>query len=145
VQLGVEDKVTFLGGYRYEELPHLFQRADIAVYPFCQTVDGDQEGLGLVVLEAMGCGLPVVVSDLPAVHDMITDGETGLLVPPQDASELAKAIESLIRNPVYSDRLSRAARRFAVEHFDWHNIAQRYAKLLTESGQLQQAASVNQK
>lgn len=130
LDLGVSDQVDFLGSYRNQDLPTLFQQADIAVYPFTQAASGDQEGLGLVMVEAMGCGLPVVAGDLPAVHDVIKDKATGLLVPPQDPAALAQTIKCLLADDDLANELAAAGRRHALMHFDWQTIADRYSKLL---------------
>jgi len=130
LELGISDRVEFLGSYRNQDLPDLFRRADIAVYPFMRASGGDQEGLGLVIVEAMGCGLPVVAGDLPAVHDVIRNHETGLLVASRDPSALAKTIKHLIDDAELAERLAQNGRSFALANFDWRIIADRYAALL---------------
>lgn len=132
-QLGVLDRVEFLGNYQNQDLPGIFQSADIAVFPFQRAAGGDQEGLGLVMLEAMGCGLPVVAGNLPAIHDVIEHQRTGLLVAPQDPTALAGAIRRLLVDQAFARELAIAGRQFAQQHFDWRVIAQRYDRLLLRS------------
>jgi phosphatidylinositol alpha-1,6-mannosyltransferase len=130
-KLGVCSRVEFKGRYRNDELPQMFAQADIAVFPFEPAAGGDQEGLGLVTVEAMGCGLPVIAGDVPAVRDVVVDGKTGLLVPPRDSTALAQAIIRLIRDPVYAAMLAAHGRSYVVERFDWSLIAARYIAVLT--------------
>jgi len=112
-------------------LAELLQRATMAVVPSVVARDGDQEGFGLVIVEAMGCGCPVVVSRLPAIADIAIDGETALLVPPADAQALAGAIADVLDDPIAATRRAEAARAFVVEHFDWASITRRYAAELS--------------
>jgi phosphatidyl-myo-inositol dimannoside synthase len=103
------------------------------VAPFVVTESGDREGLGLVLVEALGCGCPVVASDLPAVRDVIADGESGRLVPPGDAQALAAVIVELLDAPERRRSLADKGRRHCRETFDWSQIAERYAVLLSGS------------
>jgi glycosyltransferase involved in cell wall biosynthesis len=65
---GIADRVTFLGSVRHSELPGLYQRATLAVYPFVTASDGDEEGFGLVVSEALWKGTPVVAGHADEEH-----------------------------------------------------------------------------
>ena len=118
-RLGLGDSVRFMGPVRHADLPARYQEADIAVFPFIEASSGDQEGFGLVTVEAMGCGCPVVVSALPAVRDVISSPEIGVLVPPADAAELAQAIRSIIESPAESLKRAQNARCYAKSRFDW--------------------------
>jgi glycosyltransferase involved in cell wall biosynthesis len=101
----------------------------MAVFPFLVDRSGDQEGFGLVQVEAMGCGCPVIAGDLPAIHDTIVHQENGLLVPPGDPKSLARAIVMLLGDPALRDRLSAEGRKRMVERFEWEIVAGKYAKL----------------
>ena len=127
--LGISASVEFLGRYRNEELPGLYARGDIAVFPFQVARGGDQEGLGLVTIEAMGCGLPVLVNDLPAVHDVIEHEENGLLCPTQDHACLARSVRHLLRDEADARRLAENGRRSVMRKFDWSSVAARYSDL----------------
>lgn len=98
-ELGIDDQVRFHGAVPHHALPEYYRRAAIAVFPFVEAADGDQEGFGLVVVEAMGCGCAVIASDLPAVRDPIPDDQSGLRVRPGDAEQIASALHSLMRDP----------------------------------------------
>lgn len=132
--LGISDKVHFLDAYLNRDLPELLRQGDIAVFPFVRAAGGDQEGLGLVLVEAMGCGLPVIAGDLPAVHDVIQDQKTGLLVKPQDAGALCQSIERLSNNPELAGEIAQQGREYAIRHFDWQYIANRHNEIFTSHG-----------
>ncbi len=128
--LGIENSVTFLGSVRHCDLPALYRRATLAVFPFVTAQDGDEEGFGLVVVEAMGCGCPVIASDLPAVRQSIQHGVTGYLTPPGDAHALADAIHRCLVDDSMRSKVATAALESARERFDWPLIAMRYRQLI---------------
>ncbi len=129
-RLEVEERVRFLGALPHRELPSLLRRATLAVVPSVVDRSGDQEGLGLVTIEAMGCGCPVVASDLPAIRDAVEHEATGLLVPPGDPPALAAAMRRLLADPALRACLASAAREAALERFDWSAVADGYAEIL---------------
>jgi glycosyltransferase involved in cell wall biosynthesis len=129
--LGIGGKVEFYGAIENEQLPAVYQRAEIAVFPFVTTPAGDQEGFGLVLVEALGCGCAVVASDMPAVRDILQPGKTGLLVPQKDYSGLAAAMLQLVRDRQTRSRLADAGRDEVMHRFDWQVIAGRYDALLS--------------
>lgn len=130
VELGVAGSVSFAGALPQHELPALYRRAAVFVAPFVVGGGGDQEGLGLVLVEAAGCGCPVVVGDVPAVRDVIVDGRVGIGVPPGDAVALAAAVSATLAAP--RNVQTEADRAGAVRHFDWRERATAYAGLLQE-------------
>ena len=75
--LGVADAVSFAGHKTNQELPDILRSASLAVMPFCVAGNGDVEGLELAAVEAMGCGLPVIVGDVAAIHDVVTGRPAG--------------------------------------------------------------------
>lgn len=128
-QRGIADRVDFMGMVPQKQLPELYQRAMLAVFPFVRTKSGIEEGFGLVVIEAMGCECPVIAGDLPAIHDSITHEENGLLFPSGDPESLADAIVRAIGDEGLRRRLSCEGRRRAIELFDWDIISKKYAGL----------------
>jgi glycosyltransferase involved in cell wall biosynthesis len=124
--LGLEASVDFLGAVAQEALPALYRRASVFVAPFVEASSGDQEGLGLVMVEAAACGCPVVASDLPAVRDVLEER-----VPPGDPRALAATLLALLSETPES-RAQRAERLRArlLDRFDWAEVARGYAQLL---------------
>jgi glycosyltransferase involved in cell wall biosynthesis len=126
-RLGLQSKVQFIGAVAQRDLPSLYRRAAVFVAPFVRADSGDQEGLGLVVVEAVGCGCPVVVSDLPAVRDVFdTDAP---LVQPGSVAEISSKVSDLMAGATEEDELARI-RALLVEKFDWSAVATRYAETL---------------
>ncbi len=134
-QLGIGNRVKFLGGIRHQELPRLYQRAALAVFPF-----GDQEGFGLVVVEAMGCGCPVIASDVPAIRENVVAGTTGLLVPQKDPQALADAIEKALVDVRLRAALAAAALERVRARFDWIHVAERYRLVISACIEADEAA-----
>jgi len=125
--LCLSDRVTFLGAVSQAKLPELYRMATLAVFPFIVAKSGDQEGFGLVQVEAMGCECPVIAGDLPAIHDIIVHEKTGLIVESGNAQALADAIIRMLDDPDLRFRLARNGRERVVARFDWEIIAQKYA------------------
>lgn len=91
--LGLAEAVEFKGQVSADELVTLYQGAELFV------ISSTQEGLGIVMLEAMACGTPVVATDCGGPEGIVVDGETGRIVPNEDAPALAEAITMLLRDP----------------------------------------------
>jgi phosphatidylinositol alpha-1,6-mannosyltransferase len=128
--LGIDEAVDFRGALPHDQLPDVYRRAAIAAFPYILAANGVQEGFGLVVVEAMGCGCPVIASDIPALRDTVIPGRTGTLVPPGDVGALSDAMVSLLDSPEEARRLSVAARNRAESMFDWTPIKSAYAMQL---------------
>jgi glycosyltransferase involved in cell wall biosynthesis len=130
--LGLSDHIAFLGSQPQSKLPGLYQQATMAVFPFVRAKDGDQEGLGLVVIEAMGCGCPVIASDLPAIKDSVIHGKTGLVFPPGDSMALAQTIINALQHPEKQKKMAQRAMKKVHNEFDWNVITQKYRACLKE-------------
>ena len=122
-------KVRFLGAKTHSQLAEIYASADLFAAPSVRARDGDVEGFGLVFLEAMASGLPVVASRSGGIPYLIQDGVNGLLVPPADASALADAVNRLLREPELAKRLVQGGQRTA-EAYTYPEVARKYAKLL---------------
>lgn len=133
-RLGITHAVTFLGSLSNSEIPELYRRAAVFVAPSIATEQGDQEGLGLVLVEALACECPVVTSDLPAIRDVVTDGISGLICRQRDSADLAVKVCSLLACADLRDKLGKAGRQH-VQHFDWATVSERYAALIDELAQ----------
>lgn len=129
-ELGITDRVMFLGAVRYNLLPELYRTSDVVVFPSIIAEGGDQEGFGLVLVEALGCECATVTTDLPAMKDIITHGKTGIVVPQQNVEKLAEKIIRLLDDPVFRRSLGKEGRRFVLERYDWNRIASQYKMLI---------------
>jgi glycosyltransferase involved in cell wall biosynthesis len=110
---GISDRVDFCGQVRNSELPGYYRKADVFISP--SHVDGSSVSL----LEALACGLPCLVSDIPANKEWVTDGQNGWLFPDGDAEALAESIIKAMNNRHELIKIGQAARQVAVERADW--------------------------
>jgi glycosyltransferase involved in cell wall biosynthesis len=119
--LGLRDRVKFLGFVPNEELPAYYRRSDIFVLP------SETESFGLVFAEAMSCGLPIAASNVGGIPETVRDGIDGLLCPPGDSASLRKNILQLIASTARRDQMSTSQRQRILKHYPWEHIAARYA------------------
>ena len=131
-KLSVQDKVHFIGSVLNEDVPNFLRAAKISVMPSVVASSGDQEGLGLVAVEALGCGCAVVAFDLPAVRDTIIDGKTGLMAKPESAADLAEKIAMLLDDEKFCENLATEGRRYALGKFTWTAVGLRYTNIIAE-------------
>lgn len=130
LELKIEKSVVFVGSTKQHELVNYYSDAHAAVFPFVVASNGDQEGLGLVVVEAQACKTLVITTDIPATEDtMLCGDQKEWLVPKNDylaLSEKMKKVAMLDQNELAS-RLENW-RNQARERFDWSIISDRYSK-----------------
>lgn len=131
--LGIGDAVRFLGAVGQADLPSLYRRAALFVAPFVRAASGDQEGLGLVVVEALGCGCPVLVGNVPAVADILGPAVDALAVDPSDTVALADRIVSALSDPVAARADAEQLRRATVGQFGWDGVAAAYSRVLADA------------
>ena len=101
------------------EVVELYSHAAVFVCPSIY------EPFGLINLEAMACGTPVVASRVGGIPEVVVDGETGWLVPPGDEAALARALRDALADPARARRMGEAGRRRVEAHFSWDRIADR--------------------
>ncbi|MBI2868708.1 MAG: glycosyltransferase family 4 protein [Chloroflexi bacterium] len=124
---GLEPNIHFLGWVGGEDLVRWYNRVELAVLPSAR------ESFGLMIIEAMACGAPVIATRIPAVTEIVKDGENGLLVDYGDSGELSRTITEALSNRALRAELSRAGRRTVEGRFSWDRIAgQMKAVLLSQ-------------
>lgn len=116
-ELGIEDLVTFQGAQDQDTLAHYYAAAEMVVMP------SHYESFGMVALEAMACGTPVVASKVGGLAFSVQDGETGFLVPGGDPAALAARIHQLLTDDQLRQRLGQQAARWA-RRYSWPAVAQ---------------------
>jgi D-inositol-3-phosphate glycosyltransferase len=130
--LGIEHRVAFVGAVDHDKLPLFYNAADVCVVP------SHYESFGLVAVEAMACGVPVVASRVGGLTGTVKDGETGYLIPWLCPEPFAERIEMLLDNESLRRNLGEAARE-AVGRYRWESVAARvmgvYASLNGTVGQ----------
>lgn len=127
--LGIEKSVIFAGRVSDNVLPKYYAAADVFVLPSTSIA----EGFGIVLLEAMASGKPIVASNVGGIPEVIIDGFNGILVPPNVTKDLAESIIHLLANTDISRAMGHEGRRMAEKCYGWKNIADHTLSLYKES------------
>jgi D-inositol-3-phosphate glycosyltransferase len=123
-ELGLEDKVVFLGAKKQKYLRRYYSTADVCAVP------SYYEPFGIVPLEAMACGTPVVASKTGGLQYTVKHGKTGYLAKPRDYHDLAEKIKQVLKNgkPFYKDQCLARIHK----HFEWEGIADQYQQFFNQ-------------
>lgn len=113
--LGIAPRTEFAGAVAHADVPAWLNRIDIYAAPSRL----DSESFGVAVIEASACALPVVVSDVGGLPEVVRDGETGLIVPRDDVSALQAALKRLVLDAALCERLGRAGRAHVEREYEW--------------------------
>ena len=124
-ELGITDIVTFLGAKDQEILPNYYAAAEMVIMP------SHYESFGMVALEAMAMGTPVIASEVGGLAFLVRDDENGFHVPSRDPEALAERIYCLLTDEACRDRLGRQARYYALQ-YDWEIIVGRMRRVYEE-------------
>jgi glycosyltransferase involved in cell wall biosynthesis len=122
--LGLRDAVELVG--ELDDIPSLLAESD------CFVLSSTSEGMPISILEAMAAGLPVVASDVGGVHELVTEGKTGYLVPPGDATALGAALQQVLRDPDLRAELGARARSTVESEFTVSRVQREHATLYQE-------------
>ena len=125
-ELGIADQVTLLGNQTHEQVLRLMKSCQAFV------LASRAEGMPLVIAEAMACGKAVIASNVDGVPEIVQDGTTGILVPPENSTALASALIRLCMDPVLRDTLARRGKEWACREYSWEGIASRYLACIHE-------------
>jgi D-inositol-3-phosphate glycosyltransferase len=123
-ELGIDDLVIFLGKRSQDSLPYYYSAAEVVIVP------SHYESFGMVALEAMACGTPVVASQVGGLAFLVQDGVTGYVVPDDDPAALGSRLAELILNPDLRQKLGEQAVHYA-QDYSWENITSRIKNLYT--------------
>jgi glycosyltransferase involved in cell wall biosynthesis len=125
--LGIGDRVVFTGAIPHEDLPPFFRGAGLTVLP-----SSPPESFGLVLIESLACGTPVVASNIPGVRTVVDHGVDGLLVEPGDPGALAEAIRHLFRDDAIREQMGRRGRAKVETSYAWAEIGARLDAIYTD-------------
>lgn len=130
-ELGLAEQTIFTGRLGHDVLPLYYTAADVCVIP------SHYEPFGLVAIEAMACGTPVVASNVGGLKFTVIPEETGLLVPPQDTAAFAAAIDRILSDELWARKLRKQASERVRQKFSWAGVAIQlsdlYRRLLASS------------
>jgi D-inositol-3-phosphate glycosyltransferase len=126
-ELGIEASVNFVGLVGHDRLPLYYTAADVCVVP------SHYEPFGLVAIEAMACGTPIVASDVGGLKFTVIDRETGLLVPACDEVAFADAISRILSDDIWVQKLRKNATRRVRDNFSWSGVAVQLSDLYRRS------------
>lgn len=124
--LKLQQHVQFVGHQPRPSVARLLHECAVFVLP------SRSEPFGIVVIEALACGKPVVATTVGGIPEIIQDGANGILVDPEDAHALAAQIRRLLRDPDLRERLGRAGRQRVNDSFQWQHTGERYARAYEE-------------
>lgn len=124
-ELALSDNVRFAGALDSDCVLKEMQQADMLVLPCRVDSSGDRDGIPVVLMEAMACGVPVITGDLPAIRELVIDKETGLRVDSHKIDEIATAIATLCRDPDLSKSIGYAGRKWVVDEFSLRSSVSR--------------------
>jgi len=125
----IGDQVHFRGHVPNDELPQYLQNADVFVGPSIVDSMGDTEGQGVVFLEAMACGLPVIASNVGGIAEVINDGVNGILVPPGDAEILSMVINELLLDDSRRSGIASEGLELISTRYTWQLVSKRFLDL----------------
>lgn len=125
-ELNLERNVVFLGFVPAEKIAERYASSDMFILPSIETKYGDTEGLGVVLLEAMACGVPVIGSNIGGITDIIEDHKTGLLTRPGDPDDIAKKVLLLLSDKGLQTYLSRNAITLIHKKFSWDIVSKQF-------------------
>lgn len=126
-----KDKICFMGSRTHQELIEIYASADVFVAPSITAADGDKEGLGLVLLEAMASGLPVIGSNSGGIPEIVHDGKNGFLTREKDSKAIAQKVNALLTNREEYEKMSENAVLTAKE-YDYKVLGKKYSRLIKE-------------
>lgn len=121
----LEKRVKLLGFVTDEQRNILFNTCDLFVQPNIR-VEGDMEGFGISVIEAISCKITLVASNLEGLKDAIKDNQNGFLVEPENAESYYLKITELLANDAFRQEFGAKARQFVLENFSWEKISRQY-------------------
>ena len=132
VEYEIAAQVQFHGWATHDQLVEIYERSAFFVAPFVESDDGDQEGFGLVVAEAMSSGCLVITTDLPAVDDLVSDGVTGIRVRQKDPEALAEVIEACLDGGIDGQKIASVGLRYARDRFSIEAARRAYLGMIKE-------------
>ena len=131
-ELGVGDSVTLLGWQSQEEVRELLHHTDILLAPSVTGCDGNQEGIPVVLMEALALGIPAVTTQHSGIPELVHDGESGFVVAERDADALAEKLAYLIEHPETWSRMGIKGRSHVEQHYNIDKLNDRLVEIFQQ-------------
>ena len=132
-EMGLDQAVRFLGFVTKEELAEEYAACDVFVLPAIVDSKGDTEGLGIVMIEALAHGKPVIASNVGGIPDVITNGKTGILIPEKDPDALTTAVIDMLNHPDQANSLGKAGLADIQSRFSWKKILPQWQAVFSQA------------
>ena len=127
-ELNIADDISFAGYVKDEDLPYYYAACDVFVLPSISLY----EGFGIVQLEAMACGKPVITTTLPGVREVDVEGVATIHIPPKNKQKLAEAIIEILKDDDLATRLGKNGRELIVKKYSWSKVAKAIEQVYLE-------------
>lgn len=131
-RLNIKKSIIFIDAVSQSDLIDFYSLADLFVMPSIINDKGETEGLGVVLLEAMACGLPVIGTNVGGIRDIIKDGQTGLLARQKDSDDLATKIIRLFSDERLKIKIVENGFKLIEEKFTWDVVSDRFIQIYTD-------------
>jgi phosphatidyl-myo-inositol dimannoside synthase len=127
---GVEDQILFFHDIRNKELSFFYQLADVFIMPSRKLDDGDVEGFGIVYLEANSYGKPAIAGNVGGSPEAVLHNQTGLIVDPEDETDIASAVTTLLLDEEKAIQLGQAGKKRVEQEFSWDKQADKLKEMI---------------
>lgn len=128
--LRLDEQIDFAGFVDPQNLVEYYNNCDIFVLP---SISSEQEGFGMVLLEAMSCAKPVVTTNITGLAEEIKETKSGIVIEPKDVNSLTKAILEILRDQNYAQEMGRRARQLTEIKYSWNSVAAQIERLYTKA------------
>ncbi len=129
----LDNLVELMGPRTQDEVSQLLRTANCYVQPSVVTPSGKMEGIPVALMEAMVSGIPVVATSISGIPELVRNGDTGWLVPPENVEALADALSQIYSNPTEADKRARSGRRWVLDEFELISNAKKLSSLFAQS------------
>jgi colanic acid/amylovoran biosynthesis glycosyltransferase len=132
----LEDLVELMGPRTQDEVSRLLQTANCYVQPSIVTASGKMEGIPVALMEAMVSLIPVVATSISGIPELVRNGDTGWLVPPENVEALADALSQIYRDPTEAHKRARSGKKWVLDEFELFSNAKRLSSLFAQYSML---------
>jgi len=132
-QLDLDNNIKFLGNIENQKLVTIYNQHQVVIFPSIIANNGDQEGFGLVLVEAIGCECAVISTDLEPMKDIITHNQDAIIVKQKSPDAITHAVKELFTNDNLAGRIAKHGRQQVVKYFDWNVIGEKYIRIIKQT------------